>query len=383
MNSLLTTQGIIVNYRPENVGPIADLELSRVSKDIQKAISDITGYRYVECRSIAELKSLLETDTVEVIECHASLPETCGVTISEFIGELKQLASGRAKLPKFSIIIRHWTPAKTVNAFREAGADGISLHGSSWSALERCGSLNQILIKGSNWPEHIIATLPQDDTRQLQIYFGSNYDQQFDLGITSYSTKFCNNWRDLTGLLTERPSHIVFHIRMTNKLGVSIYEFMSMIETLIKFVIPDSEVAISVAVDRDTHVDTIKEIRKTSAVGIIPSVTGFGKEETAKGIDAIMLHETYWPKHIIATLPGSVLPKAKLVADNNSINLTSRQQEIFNLVARRGLSNKKIAQILSISESTVKVHISAILKSYKVRNRTQLALAGSILGLRA
>jgi DNA-binding NarL/FixJ family response regulator len=170
---------------------------------------------------------------------------------------------------------------------------------------------------------------------------------------------------------------------MTYKLGVSIYEFMSMIETLIKFVIPNTDVSISVAVDRDTHVDTIKEIKKTSAVGIIPSVTGFGKEETVKGIDAIMLHETYWPKHIISTLPGSVQPKARMILDKNSIILTSRQQEIFNLVARRGLSNKKIAQILNISESTVKVHISAILRSYKVRNRTQLALAGSILGLRA
>jgi DNA-binding NarL/FixJ family response regulator len=47
------------------------------------------------------------------------------------------------------------------------------------------------------------------------------------------------------------------------------------------------------------------------------------------------------------------------------------------LVANRGLSNKKIAQILNISESTVKVHISSILKAYGVRNRTQLALAGN------
>ena len=55
----------------------------------------------------------------------------------------------------------------------------------------------------------------------------------------------------------------------------------------------------------------------------------------------------------------------------------------MTLVAKRGLSNKKIAQVLNISESTVKVHISAILKAYGVRNRTQLALAGSSKGLHA
>jgi DNA-binding NarL/FixJ family response regulator len=59
------------------------------------------------------------------------------------------------------------------------------------------------------------------------------------------------------------------------------------------------------------------------------------------------------------------------------IRLTGRQREIMALVANRGLSNKKIAQILNISESTVKVHISSILKAYGVRNRTQLALAGN------
>jgi DNA-binding NarL/FixJ family response regulator len=50
---------------------------------------------------------------------------------------------------------------------------------------------------------------------------------------------------------------------------------------------------------------------------------------------------------------------------------------VLNLVCRRGLSNKRIAQTLKISESTVKVHISAILKSYGVRNRTQLVLAST------
>jgi DNA-binding NarL/FixJ family response regulator len=383
MYSLLTTRGTIVNFRPDNVGPIAELELTKTSKVIQQALTDITGYDYVECDSFDNLDKLLTSGTVEVIECHASLPETCGVTVQEFVSRLKQLTNKAFKMPKLAVIVRHWTPAKIVNEFKEAGVDGLTVHGSSWSQNERCGSLNQILINGSHWPADIISALPQVDNRLLQIYFGSNYDQQFDLGLTNYVTKFCNNWRDLTGLLTEKPAHIVFHIQMTYKLGVSIYEFMSMIETLIKFVIPNTDVSISVAVDRDTHVDTIKEIKKTSAVGIIPSVTGFGKEETVKGIDAIMLHETYWPKHIISTLPGSVQPKARMILDKNSIILTSRQQEIFNLVARRGLSNKKIAQILNISESTVKVHISAILRSYKVRNRTQLALAGSILGLRA
>lgn len=62
---------------------------------------------------------------------------------------------------------------------------------------------------------------------------------------------------------------------------------------------------------------------------------------------------------------------------NNSVlvPLTPRQSQVLKLVCHRGLSNKAIGNILKISESTVKIHISAILRRYGVQNRTQLVLA--------
>lgn len=60
---------------------------------------------------------------------------------------------------------------------------------------------------------------------------------------------------------------------------------------------------------------------------------------------------------------------------NSTFKLTPRQQQVLRLVCHRGLSNKAIAGILKISESTVKIHISSILKEYGVKNRTQLVLA--------
>lgn len=64
----------------------------------------------------------------------------------------------------------------------------------------------------------------------------------------------------------------------------------------------------------------------------------------------------------------------KRVEINNEIKLSDRQQDILNLVLDRGASNKLIAKMLHISESTVKVHMSAIFKKYGVTNRTQLAV---------
>lgn len=60
---------------------------------------------------------------------------------------------------------------------------------------------------------------------------------------------------------------------------------------------------------------------------------------------------------------------------NSKFDLTPRQQQVLKLVCHRGLSNKAIAGILKISESTVKIHVSSILKEYGVKNRTQLVLA--------
>jgi DNA-binding NarL/FixJ family response regulator len=51
--------------------------------------------------------------------------------------------------------------------------------------------------------------------------------------------------------------------------------------------------------------------------------------------------------------------------------LTPRQQEVLRLLAL-GMSNRKIASMLDISESTVKVHIRSIMTQTGVTNRTQI-----------
>lgn len=54
----------------------------------------------------------------------------------------------------------------------------------------------------------------------------------------------------------------------------------------------------------------------------------------------------------------------------SELGLTSRQGDILTLVLR-GLSNKRIAQTLSISESTVKEHVTGILEKLGVRSRVE------------
>ncbi len=54
-------------------------------------------------------------------------------------------------------------------------------------------------------------------------------------------------------------------------------------------------------------------------------------------------------------------------------SLTERETETLRLIAK-GLSNKEIASELSVSEVTVKTHVSSILSKLNLQSRTQAAL---------
>ncbi len=60
--------------------------------------------------------------------------------------------------------------------------------------------------------------------------------------------------------------------------------------------------------------------------------------------------------------------------------LTGRQRQIFDLIVV-GRSNKEIARSLSLSEGTVKIHVTKLFEKLSVRHRGAVALAGAKLGL--
>jgi DNA-binding NarL/FixJ family response regulator len=179
---------------------------------------------------------------------------------------------------------------------------------------------------------------------------------------------FCESWQDLSNNLKLKPESICFFHEDVSK--ESLYEVISMIETLSRLCSAKTP-TLTLGVGKNTRYNTIKSMSKTSLTGLVPARRDFGFEETLKGLRAQWAGIPYWPRHIIEQLDDY---PAKPIIVKNKIDLTPRQTEILDIIVQRGASNKAIARMLNITESTVKLHMSGILKKYGVRNRTQLAL---------
>ncbi|AMW35344.1 response regulator transcription factor [Haematospirillum jordaniae] len=67
---------------------------------------------------------------------------------------------------------------------------------------------------------------------------------------------------------------------------------------------------------------------------------------------------------------GIFASTAPLMEQGRATTLTPRQAEVLELVIE-GYSNREISEILCVAESTVKVHITAILKAYAVSSRAK------------
>lgn len=73
----------------------------------------------------------------------------------------------------------------------------------------------------------------------------------------------------------------------------------------------------------------------------------------------------------LAILPVSADPAPRVAAARLRWQLTNRQAEVLELVAQ-GLSNRRVAASLGCSESTVELHLTALLEKAQCESRAQL-----------
>jgi DNA-binding NarL/FixJ family response regulator len=96
-----------------------------------------------------------------------------------------------------------------------------------------------------------------------------------------------------------------------------------------------------------------------------------------KELKTVVMHGGVWlGRDLLQTLIGAsreLVHNQSSKVDEALALLTTREKEVA-LLASTGLSNKEIARKLSITERTVKAHMSSSLEKLGVKDRLQLAL---------
>jgi DNA-binding NarL/FixJ family response regulator len=126
-------------------------------------------------------------------------------------------------------------------------------------------------------------------------------------------------------------------------------------------------------------------IRKCLDFGVAGFVTKSApKDALFEAISKALVGERYVPQSLIESMPevARVIDEVDSGADIEIISglITHRQMDILTLITH-GCSNKQIARELDLSENTVKVHVSAMLRALGLSNRTQAGILGQKLGL--
>jgi DNA-binding NarL/FixJ family response regulator len=130
-------------------------------------------------------------------------------------------------------------------------------------------------------------------------------------------------------------------------------------------------VVLSASDDRDTVVEALDR----GAMGFIPKSSS--NEIMLNALRLVLSGGVYLPPKVFisnhATLPAP-MPVANL-------GLTERQLQVLVLMVQ-GKPNKLICRELGLAESTVKIHVTAILKALHVTSRTQAVIAVGRMGIK-
>ena len=121
----------------------------------------------------------------------------------------------------------------------------------------------------------------------------------------------------------------------------------------------------------------ISEALSYGAAGFIPKSAR--KSDLAAAIRSVMEGAIYVPETYEARTPDAdSVDRADMVQRLST--LTPQQLRVLQML-RQGLLNKQIAYELSVSEATVKAHVSAILDKLGVDSRTQAVIAAARIGV--
>jgi len=142
-------------------------------------------------------------------------------------------------------------------------------------------------------------------------------------------------------------------------------------------------------------IDTLRLVREVATTQRIGIITGSNNAQLAlecihhgatcfipklgeidgfmQALQALVDGRLHLPADLLLSAEANVPPPQVDAEGSAQVRLTPRQKDVLSWLIR-GCSNAVIASALNISPETVKLHVSAILRAYRVHSRTQLVL---------
>lgn len=145
---------------------------------------------------------------------------------------------------------------------------------------------------------------------------------------------------------------------------------------------PDIPVVVLSAADQP---EAVTRAIDGGAMGFIPKTSS--SQLLLNALRLVLSGAIYLPLEVLRKEQdiGPATPRAPAtpseLRDPAEIGLTARQAQVLALLVQ-GKPNKLICRALNLAEGTVKIHVTAILKTLGVMNRTQAVIAVSKLGLK-
>lgn len=172
--------------------------------------------------------------------------------------------------------------------------------------------------------------------------------------------------RAISGCVETRPDVLLLDLRMPGAGGIEVCR-------QVRMQAPDTSVLVLTSFDED---DEVFGVLSAGASGYILKETR--ADRIVNAIRAVADGQCVFDAAVATRIISGRSAQGGSIADAD--NLSEREMEVLQLMAK-GLSNKEIGRALWIGETTVKTHVSHILRKTGQADRTQAVLAAVKAGI--